>query len=188
MKKAIPIILVILAIGFFVFIIDPQYKEVQLLIEEKEDNDVMLDLAQELQRKRDILHESFNAISAEDRQQLEKLIPDTVDNVRLILAINNVAEQYGVVIRNIRVFREGAEGPDAPSNVVSSVDATGDIGTITLSFSIDATYDIFISFMKDLEEALRIVDIVELDINQIDSDDSGTFLRYSVTIDTYWLR
>mgnify|MGYP006261118485 FL=1 len=100
--------------------------------------------------------------------------------------INNVAEQYGIVIKNITVTRDG-ESDSTNTNVVSSVDAIGDVGTITLGFTIDATYDVFINFMKDLEEALRIVDIRALEISSgVRADD--VFLSYNITLDTYWLR
>ena len=185
MKKSIPFILIALAIAIFFLFIDPQNDKIKELSKKKADNDTMLELAEELQRKRDRIHDAFNGISVDEREELEKLLPDTVDNVRLILDINNVAEQYGIVIKGITVTRDGERDSRNTKNVVSSVDTTGDIGTITLGFSIDATYDVFINFMKDLEEALRVVDIRALDI-QAGSDD--IFMSFGVTLDTYWLR
>lgn len=186
MKKAIPFILIALAVIIFFLVIDPLNEEIKVLSKEKQDNDTMLGLAQDLQRKRDLIHEAFNGISVDERRELEKLLPDTVDNVRLILDINNVAEQYGVVIKGITVSREGDTNTKSGQNVVSSVDTKGDIGTITLGFSIDATYDVFINFMKDLEEALRVVDIRALGITSSRTDD--VFLGFVITLDTYWLR
>ena len=185
MKKAIPFILIGLAVIIFLMFIDPQNDKIKELSKTKADNDTMLELAEELQRKRDRIHDAFNAISVDEREELEKLLPDTVDNVRLILDINNVAEQYGIVIKNITVSRDGERDSRNTQNVVSSVDTTGDIGTITLGFSIDATYDVFINFMKDLEEALRVVDIRALDIEAGGED---VFINFAVNLDTYWLR
>ena len=186
MKRALPFILIAMAIILFFAVIDPQYEKLQTLMKQKEDNDTMLTLAEQLQRKRDALHDAYNGISGEEREELAKLLPDTVDNVRLILDINNVAEQYGVVIRDIQVTREGDQVQRRQQNVSSSVDTSGDVGTITLSFSIDATYEVFINFMKDLEEALRIVDIRSLDIAAGRGD--GVFYSFAITLDTYWLR
>lgn len=185
MKKAIPFILIALAVIIFFLFIDPLNDEVKDLSKRKADNDTMLELAEELQRKRDRIHDAFNGISVDEREELEKLLPNTVDNVRLILDINNVAEQYGIVIKNITVSRDGERDTKRGNNIVSSVDTTGDIGIITLGFSIDATYDVFINFMKDLEEALRVVDIRALDIEAGGED---VFLSFGVTLDTYWLR
>jgi hypothetical protein len=186
MKKIFPFIFIALAIGIFVFFIDPQYEEVQALSTLKEDNDTMLGLSIDLKRKRELLTDAYNAIGPQDRRELEKLLPDTVDNVRLILAIDNVAAENGVSIRNISITQQEGQQNGSNRNVVSSVDASGDIGTITLSFTIDAPYGVFISFIKDLERALRIVDIKTLDIRV--SNVANGFMTYSITLDTYWLR
>jgi Tfp pilus assembly protein PilO len=186
MKRYLPFILIIISMAIFFFVIDPQYNQVQNLLKEKESNDTMLQLAEDLQRKRDRLHDAFNSISVNEREELQKLLPDTVDNVRLILDINNIAEQYGVIIKNISVTREDDGNNQSQKNVVSSIERQGDIGTISLSFSMNATYDVFINFMKDLEEALRIVDIRSLDVSARQGD--NVFLGFHIDLDTYWLR
>jgi hypothetical protein len=109
MKKSLPFILIALAIATFVFFTDAQYGEVQELEKQKEENLTMLGLAQELRAKRKVLEDAYDEISAEDRRELEKLLPDTVDNVRLILAIDDVASQYGIGIRGIGVFAADSE-------------------------------------------------------------------------------
>jgi Tfp pilus assembly protein PilO len=183
MKKYLPIILIIISVAIFFLFIDPQYEEIQKLRKQKSDNDNMLQLSRELQRKRDLLQSSYNNISIEDRRQLEKLLPDTVDNVRLILDINNIAEQYGISIQNIDVSKDNGDS-SRKTNVSTSVDRTTDIGTIRLGFTVTASYEIFMTFMKDLEETLRVVDIRSLNIRQ----GQGSFMSYEVVIDTYWLR
>lgn len=190
MRKYLPIILILLAIGIFFVIIDPQWNEVKDLQDEKEANNEMLTLAKDLQDKRDRLRNSFNNISTQEKEQLAKLLPDTVDNVRLVLDINNAAEKYGVIIRNITVQSED-EQKNIDSQIITS-DLNDDIGTITLGFSITSTYDVFIQFMQDLEEALRIVDIRKLEAQRIvQQSPLGTnteFLNFNVELDTYWLR
>ncbi|MBP9763188.1 MAG: hypothetical protein KBD10_00380 [Candidatus Pacebacteria bacterium] len=185
MKKYLPLILILGSVIIFFLFIDPQYELFQKSKQEKEDNDIMLQLAQDLQRKRDLLQQSYNDISIDDRRQLEKLLPDTVDNVRLVLDINNIAEKYGISIQNIDISKDAID-PEAKSNVASSVDRTTDVGTIRLGFTITSTYEVFINFMKDIEETLRIVDIRSLNIKQ--GQGAGPFMNYEVVIETYWLR
>lgn len=182
MKQYTPIILILIAIGLFFVFIDPQYSEIQKLQEEKEGNSAMLSLSKELQDKRDRLHASFNNISASERDQLRKLLPDTVDNVRLILDISNIAETYGITIRNILV--QGGEEADIETADVIESDLSNEIGIISLSFSITTTYEVFVEFLTDLEEALRVVDIRRLNIER----GEGEFMNYSISLDTYWLR
>lgn len=185
MKKYLPLILIILSVAIFFLFIDPQYEKMQELNKQKEDNDTMLQLAEDLQRKRDLLHDAYNDISVDERRELEKLLPDTVDNVRLILDINNIAEEYGISIQNIDVTRDAVDKKSGDAkNVSSSIDRTGDVGTIKLGFTVNATYEVFINFMKDLEEALRVVDIRSLNVRTA----QGPFMSYEVILDTYWLR
>lgn len=185
MKKYLPLIFIILSVALFFVFVDPQYEEIQSLSKKKNDNDTMLQLAQDLQRKRDVLKGAYNNISVDERRELEKLLPDTVDNVRLILDINNIAEQYGITIQNIDVTKDESKSASGDAkNVASSIDRTGDIGTIRLGFTVSATYEVFLNFIKDLEEALRVVDIRVLNI----TSGQGPFMNYEVILDTYWLR
>jgi Tfp pilus assembly protein PilO len=169
MKKYTPLILIILSIIIFFVFIDPQYEEIQVLNKQKRDNDNMLGLSRELQRKRDQLQSDYNSISLEERRQLERLLPDTVDNVRLVLDINNIAESRGINIQNIDITRDtGAQTQQGQQRntamVAGAVDRVSDIGTIRLGFTVTASYDVFKSFLRDLEETLRVVDVRSLNI------------------------
>lgn len=185
MKKLMPIILILVSIGMFFLVIDPQYKKIQELNKEIAENNRMLKLAQELKEKRDDLQDKFNSFGEDDRKNLEKILPDTVDNVRLILDINNIANDVGIKITNIGINNEGEQGEqtDRNSNVIDRTSSSG-YGTIALSFSVSSTYDVFKVFMKRLENSLRLVDIVDFSVLVGGSD----FYGYNVTLNTYWLR
>lgn len=194
MNKSMPLILIVLSIGIFFFLIDPQYKEIKVLLDEKAENDRMLDLANELREKRDELQDKFNNISTEEKEKLEKLLPDTVDNVRLVLDISNIAEEYGITIRDISVEGDSSgdssssRTPSSPGSVGRSGavvnNGTDNIGEIQLSFSVSASYDDFKDFLLDLEESLRLVDVTDFSVS-LGNDE---LYDYSITISTYWLR
>lgn len=186
MKKYTPIILIIVSVALFFLFIDPQYKEIKDLQEERVDNDGLLALSQELQNKRDKLHTAFNSISASEKEALQKLLPNTVDNVRLILDINDIAEAHNVTIRNIAVSGDDEEEKPKDQGEVESA-LSNVIGVMTLSFSVSTTYDVFIQILKDLEESLRIVDVVKLTVNNT-NDPKGEVLNFGITLNTYWLR
>jgi Tfp pilus assembly protein PilO len=196
MKNLLPFILIIIAIiGFFMFV-DPRYKEVKELQLEIEQNNKTLDLARELREKRDALRERYNQISNEERFELKKLLPDTVDNVRLIIDINNIAERYGIVIQDISVSATEESNDDVRiissefEGIIDSAEIeypdTSKIGVISFSFSTQAQYDVFLDFLKDLEEALRIVDIRSIDI--VRGTEEDVFYEYRINLDTYWLK
>lgn len=196
MKNLMPILLIIVSIGIFFIVIDPEYKEVKDLQKEIEQNNRTLDLAAQLREKRESLRDRYNQISESERFELTKLLPDTVDNVRLIIDINNIAEKYGIIIQNfeittsedsdnnVRVLDSEFEG--VIDNAAIEYADTSKVGVISFSFSVAAQYDVFIEFLKDLEEALRIVDIRSISIDRGDEED--VFYNYRVNLDTYWLK
>jgi Tfp pilus assembly protein PilO len=196
MKSIMPIIFILTSVGIFFLVINPQYEDIKKLQDEIEQNDVTLDLAERLREKRDLLKEKYNQISDAERFELTKMLPDTVDNVRLIIDINNIAAKYGIVIQNFEI------GPSEDSeeniqklssdfvgaNTTASIEYpdTSKIGVISFSFSVSSQYDVFINFLKDLEEALRIVDVRSVGISK--GADEGVFYNYRVNLDTYWLK
>lgn len=184
MKGLTPIILILVSVGVFFFFIDPQKKELDNLIQEKNKNDQTIERARDLRQARGKLQESYNGISEDERRKLLQIVPDTVDNVRLILDINNIANKYGIVLKGISIFG----GPIQESTEVNRGARANDsgqlFGTIQLSFSFSASYDIFKLFLKDLEDSMRLVDITDFTVSSSDSN----FYNYSITLNTYWLR
>ncbi len=198
MKSLTPIIFIVISIAIFLFLIDPQYKKIQQTSAEIEQNDKTLEIANKLKSKKDELNVRFNQISQSEKVELEKLLPDTVDNVRLIIDINNIANQFGIVIRDISI--DTKEGDVSTSKSVVSQSSnfegvlkddsikyvdTSKIGVITFSFSVSAKYEVFLEFLNQLEESLRIVDIRNIEISQ---GSGGVFYDYKITLDTYWLK
>lgn len=180
MKNLMPIIFIIVSIGIFFTYIDPEYKKIKSHQETINRNNDMLVRAQELRQKREELQQKYNDIGEEDRKRLEKLLPDTVDNVRLILDINNIASDFGIAITDIGVTEEQETGG---TNQIT--ENTGEkYGTIELSFSVSATYETFKRFLETLEDSLRLVDVTSFTVNA----GEGVFYNYTVNLQTYWLR
>lgn len=185
MKGLTPIILIIVSVGVFFFVIDPQKKELDTLLQEKNKNDVTIQKATELRAARGVLGEKYKNISPEERTKLSQILPDTVDNVRLILDINNISNKYGISLKGIGISGGPGDESKEVNRGVSAVTNSGNLyGTIQLTFSFQASYDIFKIFLKDLEDSLRLVDVTDFSVTT--SEDG--FYNYSVTLNTYWLR
>ena len=178
MKMFLPVFLLIASVGLFFGYIDQTYKEIKSLMVEEQKFDGALDKSKELQEARDTLLSRYNEFSSSDLEKLRKLLPDNVDNVRLILDIDGIASRYGMRTKNVITTR-------------SSASAEGVIGTtgkpyetVTLSFTVTATYKNIISFLRDIEKSLRIVDVTELSL----TDSEGSLYEYNISVETYWLR
>lgn len=172
-----PLLLLAVAVGLFFGYIDPMYQEVKALRAEESRFNEALNQSRELQRVRDTLLSRFNTFSQSDLERLRKLLPDNVDNVRLILDIDSIASKYNMRTRNVTVSSASTE------SAVIGTDK-GAVDSVILSFSVAAEYEDFIRFLKDLESSLRIVDLVGLTFETA----GGNAYNFNVSIKTYWLK
>jgi len=178
MKNLMPLIFILVSVGVFVFFVDPQYDEIKEVNKTIEENKKLINLAEELRRERDTLQEQYNDIGNNDRAKLLKILPDTVDNVRLILDINNIAEDFGIAITNI-----GVSANDEKDGKLTDISGNG-YGTIGITFSVSAQYEVFKQFMQKLENSMRLVDIQSFSVSAGD----GLFYNFNVSMNTYWLK
>src|SRR3990167_7360005 len=155
----LPIILIGIAFtGFFVFT-NPLYKNISLERERITSYNEALDNSKALEAERDKLTQKYNSFDPEDLSRLQKLLPDSVDNIRLILEIEKIASPYGMVLKDVKYDATNKD------NVISQTAGAGgaiqigggtppppkDYGAFDLEFSVSGPYDNFINFTKDLE-------------------------------------
>lgn len=147
-----------------------------------------LDRAREIEDIRTGLLTKYNSISEEDRKKIVKLLPDHIDSVRLIIDINNIAEAYGMSLNNIKLADDEKEQTVRRDDVgIIDISAQKEYSTKVLDFSLNGPYGNFIAFLKDTERSLRLVDIIQVDIDTSDNEsESGTY-DYNVSLKTYYL-
>jgi len=184
MRKAIlPIVFILATIGIFVGYISPAYQDVKTLRAEAAEYDQALDKAKELQSVRDALLSRYNTFAQRDVARLAKMLPDHVDNVRLILDIDGIASKYNMRTRNVVVTEEGGNGGGGNAVNVVGPD-TRPYNSVVVSFSVAATYEDFKRFLTDLERSLRLVDLTSLSFSKRDGD----LYQFDLSIRTYWLK
>ena len=189
------VILIVLAVGIY-FTVTQSVWSADKDIKAKNDQYVSaIANAEQLISVRDKVLQAYNNVSQNDRDRLDKMLPSTVDNIRLIIDLNSVAVQHGITLRGIRAAADASssQAPSSPQttsatspNVASSKSgiSTPQLDTVDVSFSVSAPYQQFISFMQDLEADLRIMDLKHLSV-AVGNDGTYTF---SVDMTTYWLR
>ena len=172
---------------FFMFA-QPTYDKVQATQAQIAQYDAALQKAAELQARKQELLSRYNAFNPADRTRLEKLLPDHVDNVRLILDLDSLASKHGMTVQNVVIAGQ--------ANTQNTQTVAGAIGTskqkydsLTLTFGTQGTYRTFQQFLADLELSLRIVDLVSLKLTSITPTTKGEPpYAYNLTIRTYWLK
>ena len=189
-----------LAGGIFFLYTKPAYDNVQMTQSQIAEYDAALDKAAELQQLKQTLLSRFNAFSPTDLDRLHKLLPDHVDNVRLILDLDNLAGRFGLSLQNVDVSSSANQSSKNQTAVGAIGTSNQKYDSLTLTFGTHSTYSNFVRFMTDLESSLRVVDLVSLTIDP-DSSAAGAAsadgrvqnisepqYSYKITLRTYWLK
>ena len=191
MNFILPIILIASSIAVFFGYVDPNYKGSSAQSNTDYSKAGVVFLQSELTKYNDILNSSTkiisqrdslvakkNTINETDKARLERLLPNNIDNIRLIIEISKIAEGKGLSVKNVSVG-------DMTKNTSTGIGPDNSpYGTMTLKFTVNSSYGNFINFLQDLENNLRLLDITEISFNTTDSG----FYDFNVSFNTYWLK
>lgn len=193
-KYILPAILIGTALtGFFLFT-SPLYTEVSLKRAQVSSYNLALDNAKALEAERDMLTQKYNSIDPANLTRLQKLLPDNVDNIRLILEIEKIASPYGMALKDVKYSADIAPVAGGAVDEVIEEEAVSnkEYGVWNLEFSTTGTYNNFINFLKDIESNLRIVDVSAIEFSSNENIGAGASLSevytYDFKIKTYWLK
>ncbi|MDB5259370.1 MAG: hypothetical protein JWO73_578 [Candidatus Taylorbacteria bacterium] len=177
-KNILPIILIILAVGTYFTFTSGKIDEIKQVQVVSDSYQLAITNAEKLIKTRDEVLKSRSRISAEDLAKLDKMIPDNIDNVRLIIDVNGIADQHHIKLKGVRT------SATSPSTKTTAAGVAMKLNTVTISFSTATTYENFIAFMQDIERSLRIMDISKISLT---AADNGVY-SYDVDLKTYWLK
>lgn len=195
MRFVMPLILVGIAVAVFFVFTAPFYNELSLLRQEAASYNEALGNSKALENERDKLTAKYNSFNPEDLVKLEKLLPENVDNIRLILEIEQIASPYGMALRNVKYSIKEEKPVLGEVGVIQEepVEENKEYGTFEMEFTTSGSYDDFMSFTRDLEQNLRIVDIKSVtfssgDKGGLEKKSSADVYEYNFKIKTYWLK
>lgn len=190
-KYILPTILIVLAIVGFIVFINPIYVDISAKNEKIASYNEALDNSKALEAERDKLTQKYNSFNPDNLSKLQKLLPDSVDNIRLILEIGEVAKPYGMLLKDVKYDTESKDS--SISNLKAGESPSQkDYGIWNLEFGTQGTYSNFVNFIKDLENNLRIVDISSIQFSSSTGIGLNPALsesyKYTFKIKTYWLK
>jgi len=184
------LILIVIAVVIFIFYTKSAYDNEQVLSAQGVQYQAALSKATQLQTIKQSLLSRYNSFDPNAISRLSVMLPDQVDNIRLILDLDNLAGKYGMSLQNVDI----SVPSDAQNgSVVSAIaNAAQPWDSLTLQFTTRGTYDEFKQFLTSLESSLRLVDLVMLTLapsGTTGGNGTGTpVYTYSMTLQTYWLR
>lgn len=179
------------SVAVFVTLINPRYQEVLTMRKEVASYGSRLATAQKLKLSREELIAKYNSIPKADLDNLKVLLPESVDNIRLIIQLDSLATKNGLSsLRNVQYDATKTDQSTKPETTSTTQVAQKTYGEFVMSFETSGQYKNFLSFISDLEQNLRLVDVSSVAFNQSSGVEKGLAdsLRYTVTLKTYWLK
>lgn len=188
-KNVTAVILLVLSVGIYFTVTEGIFNDAKQVKAVNDQYVSAITNAEQLVRVRDQVLQNYNNISQIDRDRLDKMLPSTVDNIRLIIDLNGVAVRDGLTLHDISAAAPDNQSTAAVGNVNPNASSAAGVGnptldTVNVSFSVTSSYQQFISFLQDLEANLRIMDVKHLTLS---AADNGQY-TFQVTLNTYWLR
>ena len=185
-SRVFPALALMLAVGIFFAYVNPTWtgpvKETKASIE---GNNKALPAADEYVAKENELASARNNIDPANLARLEVFLPDSVDNVGLILDVNALAARSGLSLSNIDVARSDLGAPrEASSAGALPIARENPVGSIDLSLSAIGTYTALQSFLVGLEKSARLLDVRAI---LVKGSNTGVY-NYQMTVRLYWLR
>lgn len=201
MRFIIPVILTGISLAAFFVFTNPIYDDISLLQTQVASYNEALDNAKALENERDKLTAKYNSISPDNLIKLQKLLPENIDNIRLILEIEQIALPYGMVLKDVKYSTTTKQDTDTTPVTAGVVQGGGaaqskDYGVWDLEFSTVGSYNNFLNFTRDLQKNLRIVDISSIQFSsgsdtRLSVPPNSTYVeayQYYFKIKTYWLK
>lgn len=191
-SRVLPALAIILSVGIFFAYVKPTWsgpvRETRDAIAKDEQ---ALTAAAEYKKKQNELASARNAIEQENLDKLSVFLPDSVDNVSLILDINALAARSGLSLANIDVITDDSAStksrvtePSTQSAGTLQIARANPVGSVDLSLSAIGTYSSLQSFLSGIEKSARLLDVRDITVK---GSDTGVY-NYQMTIRLYWLR
>jgi Tfp pilus assembly protein PilO len=213
-KTILSIILFVVSGGLIFAYASPAYTKTQATLAEAAQYTEANSKVREVEELRAALSAKYNQLSPQNLARLQSFLPDHVDNVKLVLDMDGIAARRGIRIGNVSARKEedvkAGTQTSSPAPSLALTSAALDVQkykALVLDFTVVASYNDFILFMRDLEQSLRVVDLVTLKMSASAPQNgisnipvelrgiAGAQLakpavdeyQYTVSIKTYWL-
>jgi|ERR1035437_5379879 Tfp pilus assembly protein PilO len=180
-RNATPLILIILAIGIFFTFTNSRVDEIKTLQLTNDSYTQAINNSVDLIKARDVVLQDYNKLDVTTKGRLDKMMPDNIDNVRLIIDIKSIAKGRNLNVKNIRTTPVTSDSAAAGGGMKQN---GAGYNVMDLSVTASASYSDFLLFLQDLERSLRFLDVSHMTIT---ANDSGSY-DYSLDIKTYWLK
>ncbi len=186
MSKVLPVVFLLIAGALFIGYIHPTVTgSIATTSKKVKEYDAALIAAKRYEQKIAELGDERQKLSTDSIKRLEEFLPDSVDNVQLILDLDGLAARSGIKIDNFNTtdLAPSVSGVDANGQSVS-LDEGKPYESLDITISASGSYSQMRAFLDGVESSLRLIDLVSL---QLTDSPTGIY-KYQMTFRLYWLR
>ena len=182
--RFISAILLVASIGIFLGYVSPTWNgSIAQTKAAIATDDKALAAANQYTARQNELASERNAISPDDLARLTTFLPDSVDNVGMILDLDALAARSGLSLSNIDVSTNESVATAATTGALPA-GGISPVGSVDLSLSAVGTYTALQDFLDGVEKSQRLLDVLDLAVK---GSDTGVY-TYQMKLRLYWLR
>jgi hypothetical protein len=155
----------LIASGVYIMAIDPFYHDIRIGLAKKDALEKSITDAASAKQKIEHLAAVESTFPADYLIKLRTLLPDTIDDTKLIIEVNKMAERNGLHIKTPQIGKGDASKKSALPYVKH-----------TVTLTVHAPYAVFRKYLRDIEGNLSLRDVLSTSFTSQTSDEDA--LKY----------
>ena len=169
-------VFLVLGVGLFFGITTSVLDQVNTKRAERDALADILNRFNDIRKIKNDLINSYNSISEEDLSKLNEVVPPNAKEGDLLVTFENMAKDSGLLLKNIEI--KSAVPKDTGLLVVSE----DPYDKVSITLTLDGSYEALRSFLSNLERSMRILDVKALSFH---AASSATSYEYSMEVTAY---
>lgn len=118
-KNLWPTLMIVASLWGFLGYIQPQFEEIRLLQEEKKEYEQAISNANEVRILRGNLIREYDSIPSDQWARLTRLLPNTVDGVKLVFDVSGVAAVHGLRLDSFSITENSQSDSSARGSLLA---------------------------------------------------------------------
>ncbi|MEI6352849.1 MAG: type 4a pilus biogenesis protein PilO [Candidatus Nomurabacteria bacterium] len=189
-KIYIDLFILVIIIAIFYFVIYPQYSgsgtfyspkdNISSLLEESKGLDIALNTVNGYNNKIINTNKSYSeTLNNLPVDTLDKVLPSSADPILVIYELSEIAKrpESGLLLLSPKFSDDSNDkSPNKKFN------------TLSVSFTVQGTYESLKAFLKNLENSNRVYNVTALSFSSSQDSRAISALDYTITVDTYYLK
>jgi hypothetical protein len=181
-KNLLNLLLIVTVFAVYYLVIGPMYKgtggvwqpteSIPQLKSMNAQYDVTLAQADTLYNQAQTLRAQYANVSAEQKQKMELMVPNSIDKIRLLDEVDAIGKETGLALDSLS-YAEGAS-------------ATAALSAASVSFIVKTNYPKFKELMDNFEKSLRLYSVQTVTFSAPTKE--GDLTSYQVKLTTYYLK